>query len=302
MPRSRSMSKSKNGFDGEGGSPGSPLKSSSMPPRRWRSTTTRSSSPSSANTGLFTRSRSSSDSSYGESIPPIPGIPLTHINKSQIISPSESNKSWKGDDESASSYKTRRNKGRDITPSPTGSATMPSFDVQQPPTNKFPPRRSSSKRVQVPKNTSSEPTKETITIGPPPVPQRHPRRPPPPKTHTAPYRKQSMPDVKIVMSPTPQARPRPSPADTTPKARPRSVSDSDITIDLASKQVFTFREMPADGTRHLTEQEKNAKWEDLLRKSAKAGGTLHVGPTSGGLGLWSDERSSIAISDKSEVV
>ncbi|KIJ54674.1 hypothetical protein M422DRAFT_24581 [Sphaerobolus stellatus SS14] len=306
IPRARSLSRTKPLPD-ESGSPSSPPRSSSAAPRRWRSPTTRSSSPSSTNTGLFTRSRASSDSSYGESIPPIPGIPLAHVNnRSQTVLPTDG-RSGKASDELVRSHKPRREKERvrDGTPSPTGSATIPSFDMQHP-VNNFQTKK--DKRVMPPSMsplpTSADPPSAMSSSpqqSPPPIPKRSPFRLIGPKHATGPYRKQSMPDVKIVM----QARPRPS--FSTPKARPRSVSDGDLTIEVERPKespgpsVFTFKELNAASARHLTEQEKNAKWEDLLRKSAKAGGTLYVSPTStGGLGLWSDQRSSVAMSDKTE--
>ena len=51
-----------------------------------------------------------------------------------------------------------------------------------------------------------------------------------------------------------------------------------------SSTMMKFRELNPDLGRHvLTEQEKAAKWDDLLRKSDKAGGTLHIGGFSGRL-------------------
>ncbi len=46
-----------------------------------------------------------------------------------------------------------------------------------------------------------------------------------------------------------------------------------------------FREMESTGIRMpLSEEEKRAKWDDLLMKSDQAGGTLHIGES----GLMSD--------------
>lgn len=43
-----------------------------------------------------------------------------------------------------------------------------------------------------------------------------------------------------------------------------------------ARSPLTFREMESP-RRMLTEQEKADKWDDLLERSARAGGTLHLG-------------------------
>ena len=50
-----------------------------------------------------------------------------------------------------------------------------------------------------------------------------------------------------------------------------------------SRSPLRFREIESPRSR-LTEQEKAAKWDDLLERSDRAGGTLHLGET----GLMSD--------------
>jgi hypothetical protein len=42
------------------------------------------------------------------------------------------------------------------------------------------------------------------------------------------------------------------------------------------KMTLTFREMGVE-TPTLTEKEKADRWDDLLARSARAGGTLHLG-------------------------
>ena len=63
-----------------------------------------------------------------------------------------------------------------------------------------------------------------------------------------------------------------------------SHSSSRSTIQSSSvRSPLRFREMESTRSR-LTEQEKAAKWDDLLERSDRAGGTLHLGET----GLMSD--------------
>lgn len=49
-----------------------------------------------------------------------------------------------------------------------------------------------------------------------------------------------------------------------------------------------WKEMGEDERRALTEQEKADRWDDLLERSARAGGTLHLGAGGGEDGLSSD--------------
>lgn len=49
---------------------------------------------------------------------------------------------------------------------------------------------------------------------------------------------------------------------------------------------MTFREIGGTRRQAWTSQEKEDKWDDLLKKSARAGGTLHLGAD--GAGLASD--------------
>lgn len=287
----------------EAASPSSPRSNAGMAPRRWRSATTRSSSPSSsATTGIFPRSRCSSDSSYGESIPPIPGIPLAHVvNKSQVISTMETPRPRKSED-SARGGLLRRRKSQEGSSSPTGSATMPTFESSHP-FNYFSSKKSKRGAPPRPPLPSAPwPVTESATLKAvnaqprPPIPPRNPYRA---TMAGLTLRKQSMPEVKPATIVEPQRRPSTHRSSGT--TRPRSVSDSDIMAEAqlngaASPSMFMFREL-STAPRLLTEQEKNDKWEDLLRRSANAGGTLHVRPPAEGtgLGLWSD-RSSLAMS------
>ena len=59
-----------------------------------------------------------------------------------------------------------------------------------------------------------------------------------------------------------------------------------------------FREIePAAIRMPLTEEEKRAKWDDLLMRSDEAGGTLHIGES----GLMSDNVRFSAYSQYSEI-
>ena len=70
---------------------------------------------------------------------------------------------------------------------------------------------------------------------------------------------------------------------------------------------MTFRELgkkaAAPGAVLLSDQEKAARWEDLLERSAKAGGTLRVdvGGWSGEDGLRSDKLRFSGISEVGDV-
>ncbi|KAF8586384.1 hypothetical protein K439DRAFT_964554 [Ramaria rubella] len=286
--------------------------STGIPSQTQRSTTT-SSSPSSETTNLFSRSRSSSASasSYGEAVPPpMPSIPA-HVGK-HIITPMELhallNEKDGGGPPSCQRSSSKLRTASDA--SPTGSATIPLFDAQSP-VNKFPPykgRRPAQSSIPRPSKDQDPIIEASNHTQPPPIPQRSPRRL---NNHSVsvpslplPVKQHSIPNV-VPIRDSPESngsealrlRLRPP---TAPKPRPRSISDGAVDPDRyisAIKSPLTFREMTST-QRQLTEQEKNTKWEDLLQRSAKAGGTLHVGSPDAavGLALWSD-RSSLALSE-----
>ncbi|KAF8527317.1 hypothetical protein JB92DRAFT_907830 [Gautieria morchelliformis] len=295
-------------------------------PQMRRSTTTRSSSPSSETTRFFSRSRSSSSSSYGEAmVPPIPSMPSARAGKG-ATSPREysSGHNEKGRDnvavERSPSVKTSRT-------SEETSSGIPSFEAYNP-VNKFLPyggRRPSVSLSPISHFPDHEPiaqrTEHAKRTHAPPIPRRNPHRPSHPSVSIPslplPVHQHSMPNVIPVQDASEsealdgdaldalraERRRDTEQTPTIPKARPRSISDGAIIPEperhahSANSTSVTFREMTRT-QRQLTEQEKTAKWEDLLQRSAKAGGTLHVGSptTGGGLGLWSD-RSSVALSE-----
>jgi len=74
--------------------------------------------------------------------------------------------------------------------------------------------------------------------------------------------------------------------------RPHSASTATLSAGTSagggggSVERLTFREMGSTRREAWTSQEKEDKWADLLKRSARAGGTLHLG--AGGAQLASD--------------
>ncbi|KAF8511816.1 hypothetical protein BU17DRAFT_96875 [Hysterangium stoloniferum] len=290
----------------------SPLGSQSSAPRRWRSVTTRSSSPSSGTTGFFSRSRSSSTSSYGDAVPPVPSVPPARADNRDRE---------RGEDSGLS----RRNSGKNSKlprksqdDSSIGSVSIPWFNMQNS-INKFAPKGKRSMPSPIPTthfpdykpvSPQADSDKRQVTL--PPIPLRNPRRlgshSISVSTHTS--SKHSAPHVIPVqdtseseLTDTGRSQARGRRIVDVRKPRPRSLSAGVIVVEADAlsggpkplRSTMIYREMTAH-QRPLTEEEKNEKWEDLLKRSDKAGGTLHVGSsTSGGLALWSD-RSSMATS------
>ena len=135
---------------------------------------------------------------------------------------------------------------------------------------------------------------------PPPRPKRSSRRAPPLNVEV-PTRSQSMStmmplspqtprahpqvhvDVDLVRNPLGSAQGRAStskPNSATSSSSPSSNSASTLTSPSSAvsqkRSPLTFRELESPRQK-LTEKEKAAKWEDLLERSARAGGTLHLG-------------------------
>lgn len=271
----------------------SPRSQTGVGPRRLRSETTRSSSPSSGTTGFFSRSRSSSTSSYGETLPPMPDMPFAHNIKHLPQARATPEYNEKGDRYTVkrNSKSPPRRKSHDV--SSTGSATIPWFDAQNP-INKFikgrrpqyPPLSAlhiagaDRERVHV----SRRPSTANASSSAPPVPPRSPKRPSTANNGSAPtmdnIRKFSTPNAATIRGASLSEDRQHL------KSRPRSVSDGIV----ESSASMTFREMKSL-KQPLSEAEKAAKWEDLLNRSAKAGGTLHVVPRTDSSVLWSDNNS-----------
>ena len=285
-----------------------------------RTATTRSSSPSSETTKFFSRSRSSSSSSYGDVMaPPMPSIPSARAGK-PISSPRQHHSSYDDEDEDTvameGSPPAKTSTSSTPRTSNETSANIPPFEAQLP-VNNFSPykRRPPPLSLSPDQDSFISRTQKAKSMNPPPIPKRNPRRPGhhSVSVHSLPAQQHSKPNVILIQDSDesevaddnavrPQRRRilRKTSLPSIPKPRIRSISDGAIIPEPerhanTAKSTLTFREMTT-AQRHLTEQEKNAKWEDLLQRSAEAGGTLHVGsPISGGLGLWSD-RSSVTLS------
>jgi len=297
------------------------------PPPMRRAATTRSSSPSSETTKFFSRSRSSSSSSYGDVMaPPMPSILSAHAGNhtpspQHPSSHNDQSEDTVGMGHSPSAKTSTPPSPRTSDEASQASPTIPPFEAHHP-VNRFLPYRGRRPPL-LPSTTSWFPGDKPTTLhteqaqltNPPPIPTRNPRRP---GHHSLsipslPAQQRSQPSVIAVddlsesevadgSALLPLKRPLKSgQTPIIPKPRPRSISTEAITPEPersanTAKTSLTFREMTTT-QRQLTEQEKNAKWEDLLQRSDKAGGTLHVGSPIGigGLGLWSD-RSSVALS------
>lgn len=145
----------------------------------------------------------------------------------------------------------------------------------------------------------------------PPRPKRSSRRnPPPPELTTSPSSPLGPTSPPMPATPkTPMLPSLPSLHVDFFHSRRKSVSSASIRSPSSAKGLtgmstpmsrspLTFREM--ESPRHVwTEKEKADKWDDLLERSDKAGGTLHIGGEVGG-GLMSDNLRYSIISDVSE--
>lgn len=267
------------------------------------STTTRSSSPVSsdvASSKFFNRTHStrSSTSSYGEEIPP----PVPTLIGQHIVSPTEL---YRLNDDSGSKVSLPKNKGQ---PQNRGSPSSPEWTIVSPvderPSLPTPPRRSTAKD-SLPLTRSPSPIipsfstaaaintfgvrKQSMGAGdgprpqtrpslsvvtPPPRPTRSPFRPPPDSSRVVPRIESPKPEEDT------EGRKRESSGGhsnaSTAKQRPRSASFTSSPPN--GRSPLTFREMDSPiGKQTLSEKEKADKWDDLLERSALAGGTIHLG-------------------------
>ncbi|KAL7280571.1 hypothetical protein ACG7TL_005505 [Trametes sanguinea] len=293
------------------------------------STTTRSSSPVSsemASSGFnhnHPPSTRSSFSSLGEEIPPVPK------NVGQyIMSPVELSRMTKGPDGSPSTPSKRTRPSRSQSLHVESPAHRGSPDDVPIPSLPLPPRRATHEGAGGSPLSSSfdgddtnqspgpshapPPLAEFGMQEPPPRPKRSSRRAPP--HMDLPPRSQSM-SVAMPQSPaTPRGPPpvrvdvnltrRPSTgalsyasttrqasanSSTSPSSNPsHSASPSSAVSQKRSPLMFRELESPRQ---KLSEREKAAKWEDLLERSARAGGTLHIGDT----GLLSEHAETESI-------
>lgn len=281
------------------------------------STTTRSSSPMSSASPRFHKSHSnrSSTTSYGEEVPPLPSTPGTLAQ--QIISPTALlDSEYDKEVEPAP-----RSPGR---PKRTGrSRSVPGEDsgihsAEEPrPSLPIPPRRpvtSSGLDTNTNHDRSSSPTIPLFNTSgsvnnfphalsmtefgvisnpndAPPRPRRSSRRHPAPlnmslsslQTTSVPSpstpRKSILPSLSIDLV----HRTRKSISSSTHRMSPQTTSPPTSTSSSHNRSPLTFRELESP-RQPLSEKEKADKWDDLLARSERAGGTLHIGES----GLMSD--------------
>ncbi|KAA1468973.1 hypothetical protein DENSPDRAFT_551261 [Dentipellis sp. KUC8613] len=287
------------------------------------STATQPSSPQSssdvASTQFFHRTHSnhSSSSSYGGELPP---IPKTAIGQ-WIIPPNELYRLDKSqEDVAAGSSHGHTNQSssatRDVvmnplphpprrsstsqshrdhrSASPENVDDMPLFSTSEP-VNKFASRKSSISRssnsrphlriaASLPQSEFGLASAVSLQT-PPPRPARSSRRPTPTLSAPASTTRET-PSSPL----TPSVMLAPDVGDTLSLIQSNDSADGHSNASTAKQAnhspvgQLTFREIDASPRQTLSEQEKNRKWEDLLERSARAGGTLHLGDG----GLMSD--------------
>ncbi|RDB15929.1 hypothetical protein Hypma_003526 [Hypsizygus marmoreus] len=226
------------------------------------------------------------------------------------------------------------NDERDHEVDRAGSPIIPSFSAASP-INSFTPskRMSSDTRRSRPSppvsagagtSPSYQPSQSSPLSAPPPRPSRSSQRPPPapmsvnsesksmptsPANTFSSYGSRRVPvppydPALIPRTPTsPNANRHSTSAQSTTStatARPallRRRSSSATSLSSPPRRTMMFRELGK--AEALTEQEKAKRWEDLLERSAQAGGTLHLGGGGGEDGLRSDR---LRFSEISEVL
>ncbi|THH17848.1 hypothetical protein EW146_g3058 [Bondarzewia mesenterica] len=308
--------------------------SAGRPSTTTRSSSPQSTSDKASSKFFRVHSARSSSSSYGEELPPLPKMGQHIIPPNELqrwdrdedslvqarVPLSAPNPVDSFGDAKPSLPYPRRRALANLPPSPD----IPTFSTTEP-VNYFPTHRSTSSRQDerpslsiVPPASQPLPRAEfglessaSATPFPPPRPTRSARRP-----HTA---------NSILSTPTPSTSTTTTSTSTTSspntppltyisefngpefdvgcrnrdstgghstastaKARPQSPPASATVTNL------TFRELDSSPRQAWTEQEKARKWDDLLERSARAGGTLHLGDS----GLASD---NIRFSTYSEI-
>ncbi|KAH8103895.1 hypothetical protein BXZ70DRAFT_670466 [Cristinia sonorae] len=293
------------------------------------STTTRSSSPDSSevtSAGLFHKGHSnrSSTTSYGDELPPLPNTtPMQVLPVAQhILSPSEQERLDSEETASRSAAPVRRKAGRSRS-APDDVLVLTSPTEEPRPSLPFPPRRQVNAPVGKPisppsptiptfntagaVNNFPSPPALSLTMSEfgvsPDAPQSAPPRP-----RKSSRRQPSSPEVATSSGSSPSTRSSHSARlpslsiDVFSRTR-RSISTisrtaavpppiTPLTSSSHSKSPLTFRDMESPRAA-LSEKEKAAKWDDLLEKSARAGGTLHLGET----GLMSDSLRYSVVSE-----
>ncbi|KAI0028888.1 hypothetical protein K488DRAFT_73414 [Vararia minispora EC-137] len=228
-----------------------------------RSNTTRSSSPSS-----FFRPRTpSSASSVAEDVPPIP----------PILSPRAKRHDLASEDHFLSLPSSESGEGPSSGLRPPPSPDMPVFSIAGSVNNFSGQRRPSLQALPGLPDVHA-------SVSPPPRPARSPHRPP--VAGTSPP-SSSLPSAST--SPSPATRRVSQDILGTPERAESESGHSMATVSTARpsrgssdpgaapRVRMTFREMNTGPSAARTAQEKDAMWDDLLERSALAGGTLHLG-------------------------
>ncbi|KAL1945105.1 hypothetical protein VTO73DRAFT_2725 [Trametes versicolor] len=278
------------------------------------STRTRSSSPVSsevASSGFFNHNRTpstrSSFSSLGEELPPMP----KNLGR-YIVPPGELSRMAKASEQSTPTPSTRSRKSSRSQSAPVEERAQRASPSDGMPSLPLPPRRATHEGASPmspsfhadapisPPCAHPPPLAEFGMVEPPPRPKRSSRRMPPPNVNVPP-RSQSMSATMPRSPATPRGQPpvvrvdvslarSPSTGALSYASTARQVSATSSTSPSSGashptspasavssrRSPLTFRELESPRQR-LSEREKAAKWEDLLERSAQAGGTLHIG-------------------------
>lgn len=279
----------------------------------------------------LTSSTRSSFSSYGEEIPPVPKpvgqyiIPPSELCRMTKSSENVRSASLPAQQRPRPRIRSRSQTGRSEDAS--FEIITSSFEDSSIPSLPLPPRRATTGAACSPISTSFD-VDETLASAtlshaavppplgefglkePPPRPKRSTRRAAPPNVEV-PARSQSMSTAVPSTPQTPRGPPqvrvditllrRPSTgalsytasrqASATSPHPPLPVSAPTSAVSQ-KRSPLNFRELESP-RRVLTEQEKADKWEDLLERSAAAGGTLHLGQAESK--LMSDDPASGAV-------
>ncbi|KAJ8694684.1 hypothetical protein PTI98_007339 [Pleurotus ostreatus] len=202
----------------------------------------------------------------------------------------------------------RRTKGEQKSSRPP-SPIIPSFSTVSP-VNDFAPRKPSLKPQRPSTQPPSAPQIATVSASmgssapllstpPPPRPSRSMQRPSPNASASSsrvasPTRSKAEPhpsiDIKLETPDPPRlSLGSQSAASTSKTSHQRSSSPTSRRRTMVYKNMSAAQKSPM-----LTDKEKDDKWNDLLERSARAGGTLHIG----GAELLSDRLSTLSMDIK----
>ncbi|KAL0955285.1 hypothetical protein HGRIS_004175 [Hohenbuehelia grisea] len=194
-----------------------------------------------------------------------------------------------------------------VDSSRSASPIIPSFSTSAP-INTFTPRKVSPTKLHSPPlpqhQTATVPSdmgsSAPVLSQPPPRPTRSAKRPPLSTSASSsrvtspnrPSASSARPERNIEAETTAPPRKSLGSLSTTSTFRPSRRSAS-ASPHRAARAAAVFRELPTEAMpspQLLTEREKSEKWDALLERSARAGGTLHLGGTE----LLSDRLSCVS--------